>query len=110
MNNILCCMVLCISFTGCATVALPIAAAVGLQVSTDHSKKYLSDYEIQVSRMSCRQLASEHTELRKFNANPFMHSGDRYTLVQSRMKAKGCRIPKATKNTTFKDKLITWAN
>jgi hypothetical protein len=110
MNNILSCMVLCISFTGCATVALPIAAAVGFQVSKDHSKKYLSDYEMQVSRMSCRQLAAEHTEQRKFNANPFLNSGDRYTLVQSRMKAKGCRIPKTAANTDFKTKFLSWAS
>ncbi len=108
MNNIICWMVLCISFTGCATVALPIAAAVGLQVGTDHSKKNLSDYEIQISRMSCQQLAAEHTKYKKFNANPFLHSGARYTFVQNRMKAKRCRIPKATANSNLKKTFINW--
>lgn len=101
-------MVLCISFTGCATVAVPIAAAVGFQVGTDHSKKYLSDYEIQISHMSCQQLAAEHTKYKKFNANPFVHSGTRYTFVQNRMKAKGCHIPKAAANSNLKKNFINW--
>jgi hypothetical protein len=102
--------VLCVSFTGCATVALPIAAAVGVEVGTDHSKKYLSDYQIQVSRMSCRQLTSEHVRLRKFNANPFSHTGAKYTIVQTRMKAKGCRIPQITAKSDFKSRYLSWAN
>lgn len=108
MNNILSCLALSIALSGCATVAIPIAAAVGVEIGADNSKKKLSDYEITISHMSCSQLAVEHAKYRKFNANPFLHSGARYAMVQSRMKTKGCRIPETTAKLSLKKKLAGW--